>query len=172
LNVGEEVAAAVETLGIRLNPDHQRWYGEPGRESRRTFFRQARGMRLDDLRDKPGAEPLSERLWRRYGRRAFEMLDHIREDPTMAEDILGSSDYLKVELHNTASTEMIVHLDDFLRRRSKISLITRSQDIQNAKGLDEVVSILFGSDSETKLAEYFGSTDASSESDRTTTTEI
>ena len=46
-------------------------------------------MRLDDLRDKAGAEPLSERLWRRYGRRAFEMLDHIREDPTMAEDILG-----------------------------------------------------------------------------------
>ncbi len=92
LNVGEEVAAAVETLGIRLSPDRQRWYGEPGRESRRTYFRQTRGMRLDDLRDKTGAEPLSERLWRRYGRRAFEMLDHIREDPTMAEDILGSTD--------------------------------------------------------------------------------
>ena len=157
LNVGEEVAAAVETLGIRLNPDRQRWYGEPGRESRKDFFRQTRGMRLDDLRDKSGSEPLSERLWRRYGRRAFEMLDHIREDPTMAEDILGSSDYLRVELHNTASTEMIVHLDDFLRRRSKISLITREQDIKKSKGLGEVVSILFGSDADTKLAAYFGS---------------
>ena len=83
LNVGEEVTAAVETLGIRLNPDRQRWYGEPGPESRRTFFRQTRGMRLDDLRDTAGAEPLSERLWRRYGRRAFEMLDHIREDPSI-----------------------------------------------------------------------------------------
>tara|TARA_B100000131_G_scaffold36774_1_gene33490 strand:- start:1727 stop:2533 length:807 start_codon:yes stop_codon:yes gene_type:complete len=157
LNVGEEVAAAVETLGIRLSPDRQRWYGEPGRESRRTFFRQTRGMRLDDLRDKAGAEPLSERLWRRYGRRAFEMLDHIREDPTMAEDILGSTDYLRVELHNTASTEMIVHLDDFLRRRTKISLITRSEDIKNSKGLDEVVSILFGPNAQTKLNEYLGS---------------
>ena len=157
LNVGEEVTAAVETLGIRLNPDRQRWYGEPGRESRRTFFRQTRGMRLDDLRDRTGAEPLSERLWRRYGRRAFEMLDHIREDPSMAEDILGSSDYLRVELHNTASTEMIVHLDDFLRRRSKISLITRQEDIQNSKGLSEVGSILFGTDAQTKLDEYFSS---------------
>ena len=157
LNVGEEVAAAVETLGIRLNPDRQRWYGEPGRESRRDFFRQTRGMRLDDLRDKAGSEPLSERLWRRYGRRAFEMLDHIREDPSMAEDILGSSDYLRVELHNTASTEMIVHLDDFLRRRSKISLITRAEDIQKSKGLEEVVSILFGANANTKLAAYFGS---------------
>ena len=114
-------------------------------------------MRLDDLRDRTGAEPLSERLWRRYGRRAFEMLDHIREDPSMAEDILGSSDYLRVELHNTASTEMIVHLDDFLRRRSKISLITRQEDIQNSKGLSEVGSILFGTDAQTKLDEYFGS---------------
>ena len=157
LNVGEEVTAAVETLGIRLSPDRQRWYGEPGRESRRTFFRQTRGMRLDDLRDRTGAEPLSERLWRRYGRRAFEMLDHIREDPSMAEDILGSSDYLRVELHNTASTEMIVHLDDFLRRRSKISLITRQEDIQNSKGLSEVGSILFGTGAQTKLDEYFSS---------------
>ena len=157
LNVGEEVTAAVETLGIRLSPDRQRWYGEPGRESRRTFFRQTRGMRLDDLRDRTGAEPLSERLWRRYGRRAFEMLDHIREDPSMAEDILGSSDYLRVELHNTASTEMIVHLDDFLRRRSKISLITRIEDIQNSKGLNEVGSILFGADAQTKIDEYFSS---------------
>ena len=157
LNVGEEVTAAVETLGIRLNPDRQRWYGEPGPESRRTFFRQTRGMRLDDLRDRTGAEPLSERLWRRYGRRAFEMLDHIREDPSMAEDILGSSDYLRVELHNTASTEMIVHLDAFLRRRSKISLITRQEDIQNSKGLNEVGSILFGTDAQTKLDAYFSS---------------
>ena len=157
LNVGEEVTAAVETLGIRLNPDRQRWYGEPGPESRRTFFRQTRGMRLDDLRDRTGAEPLSERLWRRYGRRAFEMLDHIREDPSMAEDILGSSDYLRVELHNTASTEMIVHLDDFLRRRSKISLITKQEDIQNSTGLSEVGSILFGADAQTKLDAYFSS---------------
>ena len=85
------------------------------------------------------------------------MLDHIREDPTMAEDILGSTDYLRVELHNTASTEMIVHLDDFLRRRSKISLITRSEDIKNSKGLDEVVSILFGPNAQTKLDDYLSS---------------
>jgi glycerol-3-phosphate dehydrogenase len=156
LNVGEEVAAAVEMLGIRLNPDRQRWYGEPGRESRRDFFRQARGMRLDDLREIAGAEPLSERLWRRYGRRAFEMLDHIREDPTMAEDIMGSSDYLRVELHHTASTEMVVRLDDFLRRRSKISLITREQDIRSSNGLGEVASIMFGSSAEAKLLEHFG----------------
>ena len=56
-------------------------------------------MRLDVLNDRSDSELLSERLWRRYGRRAFEMLDDIREDPSMAEDVLDSSDYLRVELH-------------------------------------------------------------------------
>ncbi len=164
LNVGEEVADAVQILGIHLNPDHRRWYGEPGRESRRAFFRQTRGMRIDDLRDNVGSEPLSERLWRRYGRRAFDMLDDIREDPSMADDILDSSDYLRVELHNTASTEMVVKLDDFLRRRSKISLITRDQDVRSSEGLHEVAKILFGSSAEAKLAEHFGSSFVTGES--------
>ena len=156
LNVGEEVASAVQMLGIHLLPDQRRWYGEPGRESRRAFFRQTRGMRIDDFNDRTGSEPLSERLWRRYGRRAFDMLDDIREDPTMAEDVLDSSDYLRVELHNTASTEMVVKLDDFLRRRSKISLITRDEDVRSAKGLQEVADILFGSEANNKLEEHFG----------------
>ena len=156
LNVGEEVASAVHMLGIHLLPDQRRWYGEPGRESRRAFFRQTRGMRIDDFNDRAGSEPLSERLWRRYGRRAFDMLDDIREDPTMAEDVLDSSDYLRVELHNTASTEMVVKLDDFLRRRSKISLITRDEDVRSAKGLQEVADILFGSEANNKLEEHFG----------------
>tara|TARA_B000000475_G_scaffold46078_1_gene35034 strand:- start:2685 stop:4319 length:1635 start_codon:yes stop_codon:yes gene_type:complete len=157
LNVGEEVADAVQLLGIHLNPDQRRWYGEPGRESLRAFFRQTRGMRIDNMRDKPGSEPISERLWRRYGRRAFDMLDHIREDPSMAEDILDSSDYLRVELHNTASTEMVVKLDDFLRRRSKISLITRESEVRESEGLDEVARILFREKAESKLVEHFGS---------------
>lgn len=156
LNVGEEVASAVQMLGIHLLPDQRRWYGEPGRESRRAFFRQTRGMRMDELNDRVGSEPLSERLWRRYGRRAFDMLDDIREDPSMAEDVLDSSDYLRVELHNTASTEMVVKLDDFLRRRSKISLITRDEDVRSSKGLQEVADILFGSEANSKLEEHFG----------------
>ena len=77
---------------------------------------------------------------------AFEMLDDIREDPSMAEDVLDSSDYLRVELRNTASTEMVVKLDDFLRRRSKIALITRDEDVRSSKGLHEVANILFGAD--------------------------
>ena len=83
------------------------------------FYRQARLMKLDALRTKPDTEPLSDRLWRRYGRRAFDLLEAIRADPTMGEDVMDSADYLRAELHTAAEHEMIVTLDDFMRRRSQ-----------------------------------------------------
>lgn len=83
LNVGEEVADAVEALGLPLEEDLGTWYGEPTAQTRSVFYRQARLMRLDDLRVRPDVEPLSDRLWRRYGRRAFAMLEAIRADPSM-----------------------------------------------------------------------------------------
>ena len=155
LNVGDEVADAAAELGVQLTRS-QRWYGEPRRESRREFYRQALGMKLDSLRDKPGVEPLSDRLWRRYGRRAFEMLDQIRQDPTMGEDIMGAADYLRVELRHTATNEMVTKLDDFLRRRSKISLVIPDAEVRSSDGLGEVAQMLFGSGAEAKLQEHFG----------------
>ncbi len=156
LNVGEEIAEAVEAVGIRLAPQDERWYGEPPAETRRSFYRQAHGLRLDDLRDKPGVEPLTDRLWRRYGRRAFDLLDAIREDPSMGEDIMDSADYLRAELHHTARHEMVTRLDDFLRRRSKIAQVVRAEDLRTSKGLGEVAEVLFGAKAEAKLIEHFG----------------
>ena len=154
LNVGEEVAAAVESLGLPLEPDHHNWYGEPTTETRTEFYRQARLMRLDDLRERPDIEPLSDRLWRRYGRRAFAMLEAIRSDPSMGEDILGGTDYLRVELHTAANTEMVTRLEDFMRRRSKIEQVVPDAEIGDSDGLREVAEILFGSHGGDKLAEY------------------
>jgi glycerol-3-phosphate dehydrogenase len=155
LNVGEEIADEVERLGIPLEKDTHTWYGEPASEAREEFYRQARLMRLDDLRHKPDVEPLSDRLWRRYGRRAFEMLDEIRQDPAMGEDIIESADYLRVELHLAAETEMVTKLEDFLRRRSKITQVIREDDVRVSPGLHEAVEILFGDDADRRLAEYF-----------------
>lgn len=156
LNVGEEVAAAVEELGVPLEEDTHNWYGEPAKPTRDEFYRQARLMKLDDLRHKPDVEPLSDRLWRRYGRRAFEMLDEIRSDPAVGQDIMENADYLRVELHVAAGTEMITKLEDFLRRRSKITQVVPEADVREAAGLREVAEILFGEKADTRLAEYFG----------------
>jgi glycerol-3-phosphate dehydrogenase len=111
-------------------------------------------MKLDSLRSKPDTEPLSDRLWRRYGRRAFEMLEAIRDDASMATDVMDSADYLRVELHNAAEHEMIVRLDDFMRRRSKIDLVVHDGDIVDNPGLREVAEILFGDRAEERLRQY------------------
>jgi len=154
LNVGEEVADGVESLGVPLEKDLGNWYGEPARATRDEFYRQARLMKLDALRSKPGIEPLTDRLWRRYGRRAFSMLEAIRDDPRMGEDIMENADYLRVELYLAANTEMITRLEDFMRRRSKIEQVVRMSDIRHSAGLDEVATILFGDDAERRLHEY------------------
>lgn len=155
LNVGEEVAAEVEELGVPLERDLANWYGEPAPATRAEFYRQARLMKLDALRTKPDTEPLTDRLWRRYGRRAFDLLEAIRADPAKGEDIMNSADYLRAELYNAAEHEMIVKLDDFMRRRSKIDLVVHDDDVRNSPGLREVAEILFGDRAEARLAEYF-----------------
>ncbi|MGA1035092.1 MAG: FAD-dependent oxidoreductase [Ilumatobacteraceae bacterium] len=154
LNVGAEVAHEVERLGVPLEKDLGNWFGEPAEATREEFFRQARLMKLDAMRSKPDTEPLSIRLWRRYGRRAFDMLEAIRDDPSMATDVLESADYLRVELHNAAEHEMIVRLEDFMRRRSKIDLVVPDDEVRHSPGLHEVARILFGDDAERRLAEY------------------
>ena len=74
----------------------------------------------------------------------------------MGEDIMGAADYLRVELYSTARSEMVVKLEDFMRRRSKIDLVVRDADIDGSPGLREVAEILFGDDALARLAEYYG----------------
>lgn len=155
LNVGAEVASEIESLGVPLEADQRNWYGEPDQASRAEFFRQAHLMHLDEMRSKPDTEPLSVRLWRRYGRRAFDMLEHIRDDPSMATDVMESADYLRVELHNAADHEMIVKLDDFMRRRSKIDLVVADDEFVGSDGLAEISQLLFGDDGGRKLDEFY-----------------
>ena len=77
----------------------------------------------------------------------------------MAEDIMGSADYLRAELYSAAESEMITRLEDFMRRRSKIELVVHDDDINSSPGLREVAEILFGDDADRRLAEYFGGED-------------
>lgn len=154
LNVGEEVAETIKSFGIEIPRPDKKWFGEPARPIRDDFFYQARLMGLDKLTPLTSTEPLSERLWRRYGDKAFDMLEEIRENPAQAELLIEHTEYLRCEIEEAAGTEMIVKLEDFLRRRSKISQVVRHQDIIGAEGLLEACRILFGDAAEQKLDEY------------------
>src|SRR5262249_6264280 len=114
----------------------------------------AQRMDLDALTSNAASEKLSTRLWRRYGADALKMLDAIREDRRMADVLIEGAEYLRCELEHAARSEMIDKLEDFLRRRSKISLVMAERDLLSASGLREACQILFGQAWEAKLEEY------------------
>ncbi|TMA14518.1 MAG: FAD-dependent oxidoreductase, partial [Deltaproteobacteria bacterium] len=76
-------------------------------------------------------------------------------DPRQAEVIIETSEYIRCELDEAARREMVVKLEDFLRRRSKIAQVVREEEIRAAPGLREACRILFGAEAEEKIAEYF-----------------
>ncbi len=155
VNVGDEIAAFVKELGVELPHSKIRWYGEPLGEMRDEYFHQARLMNVDALTESGAAEPISERLWRRYGGRALGLLEDIRRDPAMAEVMIKGTEYLRCELHHAAKHEMVTKLEDFLRRRSKILLVARDETIRQAPGIKEACEILFGKQAKAKFDEYF-----------------
>ncbi len=155
LNVGEEVFRAVQAFGVVAKYPERGWYGEPSDDVKDEFFHQARLMDLDAKTSKSSSEPLSLRLWRRYGARALSLLESIRQDPAQANLVIENAEYVRCEIEEAARCEMITKLDDFLRRRSKISLVVSRETLEKAKGLDEACRILFGDAADAKRAEYF-----------------
>jgi glycerol-3-phosphate dehydrogenase len=155
LNVGEEVSEFVKELGIMLPFDGRTWYGEPGNDVRDEFLHQARLMNLDELTSPSASEPLTSRLWRRYSGEAIALLEDIRRDPRMGEVLIEGAEYLRCEIAQAARREMVTKLDDFLRRRSKISLVISQAELRAAPGLREACAILFGTEAEAKFDEYF-----------------
>lgn len=158
INVGNEVAELVEKLGITLHNKQQQWYGEPSTIERNRFFNKASAIHLDSFLPKearqPSPEPLSQRLWRRYGTGAFELLEIIKKQPQQAELLIDNAAYLRCEIELAARTEMIVTLEDFLRRRSKIALVVDRNTLLNSAGLLAACEILFGQQAQQRLEEY------------------
>jgi alpha-glycerophosphate oxidase/glycerol-3-phosphate dehydrogenase len=154
LNVGDEVAEHVERLGVAVPAPRNKWYGEPGVDLRDEFYLQARLMDLDALTHHSSSEPLSDRFWRRYGESAFGLLERIREDESCAQLLIENAEYTRCEIELAARREMIVKLEDFMGRRSKIELVVRREELARAPGLREACEILFAGQAEERLREY------------------
>jgi glycerol-3-phosphate dehydrogenase len=140
---------------VELPRREARWFGEPEADVRARFFARAEAIALDALTSKTSSELLSKRFWRRYGDQAFRLVDAIEADRSKAELVIEGAEYARCELELAAEREMIEKLEDFLRRRSKIALVMRRDEIESAPGLPEACAILFGEDADERLAEYF-----------------
>jgi glycerol-3-phosphate dehydrogenase len=147
----------VTKLGVSFSRPKERWYGEPAADALAEFMQKAAQIRLDEMTSPQSSELLSTRLWRRYGKDAFTLLDRIAADRTAAEVLIERAEYLRCEIELAAEKEMIERLEDFLRRRSKIALVVRHEDIARAPGLREACRILFADQAEAKLCEWLES---------------
>jgi len=154
INVGDEIAGLVHEMGIVLPYEDYKWYGEDDDTVRDEFYHQAELMNLDDYTVEGSSEPLTQRLWRRYGGNALELLEDIRQHPRQAERLMKDAEYLRCEIEHTARHEMVTKLEDFLRRRSKITQVVRNRDIVDAPGLKDACKIFFGDEADAKLKEY------------------
>lgn len=138
LNVGDEIAEELESIGITGRDAGDGWFGEPGQAEWDAFVGAARALGLDRPPEVERADTMAEVVWRRHGRAAHRVLELIAEDPAMAEPVLANSDLLRAELTVMAEREMIVRPDDFLRRRTKLALITHRDDLGADPGMAEV----------------------------------
>ena len=154
INVGEEIAEIVKSLSIAMPKSESIWYGEPADSVKDKFMSEIEEFNIDKLTPKGAIEPLSSRFWRRYGEDAFVLVEAIKQNPAKANLALEHTEFTWAEIDWVAENEMIVNLDDLLRRRSKATLVIRKELLDNAEGLEAVSKRLFDDDAQQKMDEF------------------
>ena len=178
LNVGDSIVEKVRELGVVVedgalearNPggSDAYWCGEPRESERLKFVAAAKAVDLDSAvlssnRLQTNDETASDRLWRRYGADAFELLKIVEADAAQKEPALTCSPILRCELEYARRWELVVTLDDFFRRRTRISLLTRHEDLLADPGIDALCAQLFGADGPARLEEYISDSSLASQ---------
>ena len=154
INVGNEVCETLESMGISLPFRDYQWYGEPPKVTYHEYMHQAQLLKLDEMTAPHASEPLSQRLWRRYGAE-LSACSKTSDGSKNADILIETSEYIRCEIYRTERHEMVITLEDFLRRRSKISQVVEHSS-SNRQVCGEACQILFGGRAEACWFEYFG----------------
>jgi glycerol-3-phosphate dehydrogenase len=112
---------------------------------------------------------LVERLLRRYGGLAGQVLDLLIDRPELREPIPGAPHHLLAEAVYAASHEGALHLDDVLTRRTRVSVTTPDRGVAAARRIAPLVGEVLGWDEDDiarELAHYEARVDAELESQR------
>jgi len=110
-----------------------------------------------------------QRLLGRYGSLVGDLADLVRVDPDLAERLVDDAPYLKAEIVYGATHEGALHLDDFLTRRTRISIETRHRGSRAVKEVAGLVGPLLGWDTQASADEmmhYRARTEAERDSQR------
>lgn len=110
-----------------------------------------------------------QRLLGRYGSLVGDLAELVRIDPGLGERIVDDAPYLRAEIVYGATHEGALHLDDFLTRRTRISIETRHRGTEAVKEVAGLVGPLLGWDAQTSAGEimhYRARTEAERDSQR------
>ena len=161
LNVAKEVSHELAKMNIACANPRTQVKSEDSKTDKDHFFQKVNDLNLDEQQKHPHrkndkkTESNKQRLWRLYGNKGLWILDKIMLDTTMAEVVIEGTEMMRAELYYMASYEMIVTLEDFLRRRTKFAIIVPKNKLKKLKGLNEACKILFKEKAKKKLDEYF-----------------
>jgi glycerol-3-phosphate dehydrogenase len=89
-----------------------------------------------------------EHLLNRYGTMTDELLDLIRERPSLGAPLPGADDYLEAEVVYAATHEGALHLDDVLARRTRISIEAWDRGVSAAPVAARLMADALGWDEE------------------------
>lgn len=87
-----------------------------------------------------------ERLTKRYGTLATEVLELVAKDTALGEPLRGAPGYLRAEIVYAATHEGALHLDDVLTRRTHIFMETKDRGLAAAEEAARLVSASLGWD--------------------------
>lgn len=92
-------------------------------------------------------------LLERYGSCCTELLAMIEERPELGEPLEGAEAYLRCEALYAATHEGVLHLDDLLTRRLRVSIETPDRGLRAAQSVSNLVSAALGWSEETRQRE-------------------
>jgi glycerol-3-phosphate dehydrogenase len=153
LNIGRELVEDVGRMGL-TEGRHVEWYGEGEASIEQQYRRLLATLPWTD-REWKGEGRSSERLWRLYGDDALGIAERIKADPSLAEPMIPDAPVLFAEVAHMADHELVVDLEDFLRRRTRLSLVVKHEVLEQSPGLKKAAQMLFGEDADKRWQAYF-----------------
>lgn len=156
LNIGEEIVAEIQNIIGEHKHNDEKWFGEPELLEKKSFWDYSTKVLNQCPETIADKDALISRLWRRYGLDATIIMQNIEKKSELAEELVKETKYLRAEAYYARENEMIIKLEDLLRRRSKIALLQSKDKLANDPGVIELCHILFGDHAKKEYQEYFG----------------
>jgi len=102
-------------------------------------------QQIDRISEESGLDlPTINHLLNRYGSLISEILELIKENPSLASKLTPELPYIKAEIYYAASHEGALTVDDVISRRTRIAFEAESHGIKLAELISEIISPVLG----------------------------